>query len=312
MNTIHHLPMLNGLSASQIFLPPIWQLANLHDCHALTIYEYLCTKFHHITQAQLKKRFDNRLVFAQTHDGFVALSIDDKYIHYHNQHIHYYRMVDHEVIVPFAHKIINENERFIVVDKPHFLTISPSGNYVQQTLLTRLKEQFNNPDITPIHRLDKETAGLILFCKKKAYRATYQTLFANHQIKKTYHAIAKYDQTLHFPLSLSLHMTRGNPFYTMVVTNQKPNSHTHINLLMHNQHYGKYQLMPTTGKLHQLRVHLNHLGIPIQNDPLYPTICHKKMDDFSHPLQLLAKSLEFTDPISNEHYYFNSTQDLFL
>ncbi len=305
------LPMLDGVTASQLFLPPMHQLHHANECY--TVFDYFCDTFNHISKAQLMTRFENKLIFAKTNQGFLALSINDKYMDYHNSHIYYYRFIDDEIIVPFEHTIIYENERFIVVDKPHFLTMSPSGNYVSQTLLTRLKKQFNNPDLTPIHRLDKETSGLVLFCKNKEHRGAYQSLFATQKVKKYYHAIAKYNPELNFPMTLDLYMTRGNPFYTMTIKdNHAPNSHTHIDILEYNQHYAKYQLTPTTGKLHQLRVHLNHLNIPIKNDSYYPTVNHKKMDDFSKPLQLLAKHLEFIDPISNQFYSFDSLKDLNL
>lgn len=312
MTIIHtQLPMLNGVTASQLFLPPIHQIACANNDY--TVLDYLCHSFHHLDKAQIIKKFEDGLIFAKINNGFLPLSINDYYKDYQNTHIYYYRFIEHEVIVPFEHKIIYENDCFVVVDKPHFLTMSPSGNYVSQTLLTRLKQQLNNPDLTPIHRLDKDTAGLVLFCKNKKHRGAYQSLFADQKIKKHYHAIAKYDADLLFPMTLNLYMTRGNPFYTMMIQdNHKPNSCTHIEILEHNKNYAKYQLTPITGKLHQLRVHLNYLNIPIKNDAYYPTVRHKSMDDFSNPLQLLAKHIEFIDPICNRLYCFDSEQVLNL
>jgi tRNA pseudouridine32 synthase/23S rRNA pseudouridine746 synthase len=132
-------------------------------------------------------------------------------------------------------------------------------------------------------------------------------------VQKIYHAIAAYRAELHFPQILQLHLEKGQPFYTMQINSEKPqNSETLIALLEHNQHYAKYQLKPKTGKQHQLRVHLNYLGIPILNDPFYPVVAHKADDDFEQPLQLLAKEIYFIDPVLNQEMHFNSKFKLTL
>ena len=218
-----------------------------------------------------------------------------------------------ETPVPFAHEIIYENTHIMAVDKPHFLTVSPAGSYVRQTLLTRLKATTGNAELTPIHRLDRDTAGLILFSKKADTRHLYQALFAHQRIRKIYHAIAPTHPDLTFPLTLSLHLTRSNPFYTMQVDDTKAaNTHTQIALIKHHGALAKYELQPSTGKLHQLRVHMAHLGIAIHNDPYYPNIHHRADNDFSAPLQLLAKSLYFSDPISGETLSLHSRRMLLL
>ena len=214
--------------------------------------------------------------------------------------------------MPFLHQILFENEHLLVVDKPHFLTMSPTGQYVQETLLVRLKKQTQNEHLTPIHRLDRETAGVVLFSKQPETRAVYQQLFAERQVQKTYHAIAPYQADLPLPCTVQLRMEKGEPFYLMHVVAGTPNSKTEIRLLEHNQNWAKYELMPTTGKQHQLRVHLNSLGIAIKNDPFYPILQHKQADDFSAPLQLLAKHLSFFDPISLQQFHFSAQQELTL
>ena len=201
----------------------------------------------------------------------------------------------------------------LVIDKPHFLTISPTGQYVQETLLVRLKKQTGNEFLTPIHRLDRETAGVVLFCKRPQSRGIYQQLFADRQVNKIYHAIAAYKAELKFPQNLKLYLDKGTPFYTMqVITHTKTNTETKIELIEHNHSWAKYCLTPTTGKQHQLRVHLNHLGIPIKNDPFYPIVQHKADDDFSQPLQLLAKQISFIDPLTKQEMVFNSQLELTL
>ena len=224
----------------------------------------------------------------------------------------YYRFLAHEIEVPSQHEILFENDHFLVVDKPHFLTISPTGQYVQQTLLVRLKKQTGIEHLTPIHRLDRETAGLVMFSKCIHSRGLYQQMFADRQVQKTYHAIAPFNRELNFPHSVKLHMQKGEPFYTMQVLDKAPNSETEILLLEHDATWAKYELKPETGKQHQLRVHLNFLGLPIKNDPFYPKVVHKADDDFSQPLQLLAKHLSFKDPITQQLMQFSSNFELTL
>lgn len=292
-------PMINGVSASQVYLPTTYQYA--------TIYEFLCDTFKHICAQEWQQRIVNHLVLDAT---LTPITLQQPYVG--NQHLFYYRFLPKEIHVPFAHQILFENNALMVVDKPHFLTISPTGQYIQETLLVRLKHQTQNEDLTPIHRLDRETAGVVLFCKKPEYRAIYQQLFAQHQIKKTYHAIAPYNSTITFPKTIKNYMCKGEPFYTMTIADGEPNSETYIQILEYNQHFAKYELFPKTGKQHQLRVHLNTLGIPIKNDSFYPHVLHKPDHEFEHPLQLLAKKIEFTDPLTQELMSFSSHYNLTL
>ncbi|WP_441366644.1 pseudouridine synthase [Acinetobacter lwoffii] len=293
-------PMLNGVSASKVFLPA-------SPDASLTVFAYLCTQFAHIAADEWQSRFNEGLVYdaqgnqLNTESPFQA-----------NSHCFYYRFLAHEVHVPFQHQILFENEHFMVVDKPHFLTMSPTGQYVQETLLVRLKKQTGNEHLTPIHRLDRETAGVVLISKCVESRGLYQQLFATRQVQKTYHAIAAYQPDLKFPLITRLRMEKGQPFYIMHVLDGTPNSETAIDLLEHNTEWAKYELKPHTGKQHQLRVHLNHLGIPIRHDPFYPQVAHKAEDDFSAPLSLLAKHIQFIDPITQRSMNFSSHLELTL
>ncbi len=293
-------PMRDGVTASKVFLQKTNQTFK-------TVFEYLTVQFPHISKNEWQQRFDDLLIIdmngqcLNTNSPFQA-----------NTHIYYYRFLAHEVHVPFQEKILFENDDLLVVDKPHFLTISPTGQYVQETLLVRLKKFTNNPDLTPIHRLDRETAGIVLFSKRPETRGVYQQMFAERKVNKIYHAIAPYHSNLEFPYSLSLRMDKGEPFYTMQVIEGKINSHTDIDILEHNSQWAKYLLKPSTGKQHQLRVHLNWLNIPIKNDPFYPTVCHKDDADFLQPLQLLAKEIHFTDPVTMQNYSFYSKFELTL
>lgn len=294
--------MLHGVSASKVFIP--LQPKEIFK----SVYDFLCSHFPHISPSEWQQRFNDGLVFsAQGH----LLELNSPY--QPNTHIFYYRFLAHEISVPFEHTILFENDDLLVVDKPHFLTMCPTGKYVQETLLVRLKQQTGNEDLTPIHRLDRETAGVVLFCKRPESRGIYQTLFAKREVYKVYYAIAAYNPLIKLPQKLSLCLEKGEPFYTMRVNpNGRVNSETLIECLAHHQKWAKYRLSPSTGKQHQLRLHLSFLNIPIKNDPFYPVVQHKPEDDFSSPLQLLAKELSFFDPITQSPMHFKSHYELDL
>ena len=293
-------PMIDGVSASKVFLPKMKPAP-------ATVYQYLCQQFGHIESAEWQQRFNDGLIYDAL--GRI-LNLNSEYIE--NSHVFYYRFLAHEIQVPFEHEILFENEHLLVIDKPHFLTISPTGQYVQETLLVRLKKQSGNEFLTPIHRLDRETAGVVLFSKQPSTRAIYQEMFAQRQVNKTYHAIAPFHADLTFPCHTRYRMEKGQPFYTMQVVEGQINSETEIDLIEHDAVWGKYELKPITGKQHQLRVHLNSLGIAIKNDPFYPVVQHKREDDFSAPLQLLAKHIRFNDPITFQDMQFSSNFELTL
>ncbi len=293
-------PMIDGVSASKVFLPKISPAPT-------SVYQYLCQQFPHIAADEWQQRFADSLIYDALGN---VLSFDSDYIE--NSHVFYYRFLAHEIHVPFEHEILFENEHLLVIDKPHFLTISPTGQYVQETLLVRLKKQTGNEFLTPIHRLDRETAGVVLFSKQVSTRAIYQDMFAQRQVKKIYHAIAPFHADLTFPCYTRYRMEKGEPFYTMQVVEGKINSETEIHLIEHDSVWAKYELKPITGKQHQLRVHLNSLGIAIKNDPFYPEVQHKREDDFSAPLQLLAKHIRFNDPVTFQEMEFSSKFELTL
>lgn len=293
-------PMINGVNASQVYLPKLTE-------QPVSLFHFLCEQFPHISIDEWQQRFDDRLILDMQGNALNSSAAFQQ-----NTHIFYYRFLAHEVHVPFQEKILFENNDLMVIDKPHFLTISPTGQYVQETLLVRLKKTTNNPDLTPIHRLDRETAGIVLISKQPATRGVYQQMFAERKVQKLYHAIAPYRETLTFPREISLRMEKGQPFYTMQVVDGIANSQTAIEIIEHDQYWAKYQLKPLTGKQHQLRVHLNSLGIPIKHDPFYPEVMHKTEDDFSQPLQLLAKQIEFIDPVTQQEMCFCSEHELTL
>ncbi|MBX9848116.1 MAG: pseudouridine synthase [Rhodocyclaceae bacterium] len=231
--------------------------------------------------------------------------------------IWYYREVPQETPVPFDEVILHRDEHLLVVDKPHFLATIPGGRYLRETLLARLRSKLSLPELTPIHRLDRETAGLVLFCIHPPSRGAYQQLFEQRSVSKVYEAIAPHRPDLSLPLVHRSRLvesgkegdTSSTQFFTMREVTGEPNSETRVDLLAQRGDVAKYQLEPHTGRKHQLRAHMLSLGIPIQNDPWYPFVSVDK-EDFSQPLQLLARSVTFTDPLSGELRCFESQRQL--
>ncbi len=267
---------------------------------------FLCARFAHIPAKTWRSRLEKGEVF--DHRG-CPHTLDSPYPA--NRRIWYYRETEQEVEVPFEADILYRDARLVVADKPHFLACIPGGRHVQQTLLTRLRSQLDLPALTPIHRLDRETAGVMLFCADPGCRAGYQTLFQSRQVAKEYEAIARFDQNLALPRTHQSLLREEPGGFVMREIAGTPNSETRIELLAQHGQWGRYRLLPHTGRKHQLRAHLAALGIPIRNDPWYPHLLDDKAaDDFSAPLQLLARAIRFTDPYSGKTQCFSSTRQL--
>jgi len=224
--------------------------------------------------------------------------------------IFYYRELEGEASIPFREHIIYQDEHILVAEKPHFLPVIPSGRFLRETLLVRLRKQFQLEDLVPLHRLDRETAGVVLFSVNSKTRSHYTSLFQHRKIRKVYEALAPTPSGFHFPMTRRSRIVRGEPFFRMKETDGDANSETRIELLENRDSVSHYQLIPVTGKKHQLRVHLSASGIPIINDSLYPHISVRDDDDFSRPLKLLAKSISFQDPLTGRERYFESETTL--
>ena len=225
--------------------------------------------------------------------------------------IYYYRALAAEPRIPFDEVVLFQNEFLVVADKPHFLPVIPSGRYVQETLLVRLKRKLGLAALSPIHRIDRETAGLVVFTVQAATRGRYQNLFLDHAIEKHYEAIAPARPELTLPLVYRSRLEE-NPERFMQVREVAgpPNAETRLALLETRGAWARYGLTPVTGRKHQLRAHCAALGIPICHDQIYPVHLPENTDDYRRPLQLLAKSLAFTDPISGEALRFTSARTL--
>lgn len=220
--------------------------------------------------------------------------------------IFYYRELENEKTIPFVEQVLYQDDHILVADKPHFLPVVPSGKFLHETLLVRLRKQLATEALAPIHRLDRETAGVVLFSLNPKTRGHYTSLFRNRQVRKVYEALAPTLKDSGFATTRRSRIVRGEPFFRMKEVPGEANSETHITSCKNLGDITLYQLLPRTGKKHQLRLHLAALGIPIINDKFYPTVTPLDDDDFSRPLKLLAKSISFQDPLTGRQHNFES------
>jgi len=224
--------------------------------------------------------------------------------------IYYYREVESETRIPFDEHILYQDEHILVADKPHFLPVVPAGRFLHETLLVRLKRKVGLERLVPVHRLDRETAGVVLFSLNPATRGVYVSLFRERKVKKVYEALARTLPGLSLPLTRRSRVVAGEPFFRMREVEGEPNSETHIDVAERLNGVSLYRLSPVTGRKHQLRLHLSALGIPIVNDRLYPEMRAAGDDDFSNPLKLLARSVSFPDPLTGRQRHFESGRKL--
>ena len=224
--------------------------------------------------------------------------------------LYYFRALATEPRIPFEAVILWQDEHLLVVDKPHFLPVVPSGKYLQETVLIRLKNALGLDALSPIHRIDRDTAGLVLFSKQVASRSAYQELFRTRQVDKTYECIAPWNADLPWPLTRQSRIVPSAHFMQQTEVSGVPNALTHITPIEVQGPLARYALKPVTGQRHQLRVHMAALGLPIVNDGIYPTLTSEGSADYNQPLQLLAQSIAFTDPINGEPRAFESARKL--
>ena len=229
-----------------------------------------------------------------------------------HKRVYYYRAVPDEPRIPFDEVILFQDEQLVVVDKPHFLPVVPSGGYLNETVLVRLKQKLGIDTLVPVHRIDRDTAGLVMFSKLPATRAAYHALFSQRSVKKTYEAIAPWQGDLALPLTRSSRIVEAGHFMLQHEVSGPPNAVTEIDVIEVQGALARYRLNPVTGKRHQLRVHMAALGLPLVGDGLYPTLTPEGQIDYANPLQLLARSIEFTDPISGQPRRFESERRLTL
>jgi tRNA pseudouridine32 synthase/23S rRNA pseudouridine746 synthase len=227
--------------------------------------------------------------------------------------VYYYRTIDAEVRIPFDEQVLFQDEQLLVVDKPPFLPVTPTGKYLQESLLVRLKRKLKLDDLVPLHRIDRSTAGLVLFSVRPETRGAYQAMFPERRIVKHYEAVVPWPPGVSsVPGTYRSRLVDDEHFMRVKEEAGEPNSETRIVVKEAAGGRALLDLSPVTGRKHQLRVHCMALGMPIVNDPIYPTLLPQGSDDFDKPLQLLAKSVAFQDPVSGELRSFMSPRSLSL
>ncbi|MEU6068231.1 MULTISPECIES: RluA family pseudouridine synthase [Streptomyces] len=239
-------------------------------------------------------------------DG-LAVAADAPYVP--GMYVWFHRELAAEMPVPFPLTVVYRDAHVIVADKPHFLATTPRGSHVTETALARLRRELDVPELSAAHRLDRLTAGLVLFIVRPEERGAYQTLFRDRLVRKEYEAVAPYDPALALPRTVRSRIVKERGVMAAREVEGEPNAVTRVELLEHREddRLGRYRLTPGTGQTHQLRVHLNALGVPILGDPLYPEVTGPvPAGDFRRPLQLLARRLEFTDPVTGVEHRFSS------
>ena len=294
------IPTRNGVGASRVSLPVgPWP----------TVLDFLLERMPDISRDEWLHRFANDLVLNED-----AQPVQATQAYTPRTKLYYYRHIANEPVLPEKASIVFEDEHLIVADKPHFMPVTPAGRYVQQSLLVQLKHLTGHDDLVPLHRIDRETAGLVMFGKRRQDRDAYHALFRDKEMHKVYEAVAAFNPALTLP---RVHISRLQPdelFFRTQEVDGEPNSETRISLLKVEGARALYQLEPVSGKRHQLRVHMMALGLPLEGDQFYPTVLRgpDAEEDFSKPLQLLAKSVAFTDPVTGEAREFHSALRLSL
>lgn len=294
------LPLKDGVAPSYLWLPP-------EPWSELLI--FLCARFPAVSEQAWRQRMARGEV---VNSAGMAMTAQTPYRR--GECIFYYRELEGgEIEMPFEEQILHQDEHLLVVDKPHFMPVIPTGRYLHQSLLVRLKKRLGLAALTPIHRLDRETAGVIIFSLNPASRGAYQSLFQQRAMDKTYEALAGMLEGCTFPFVHCSRLVEADQFFLMREVAGTPNAQTHIDLMERRGQLGLYRLHPVTGRKHQLRVHMAALGIPIVNDRFYPQPCPAgAVDNYEAPLQLLARSIAFSDPLSGAVRYFESQRALSL
>ncbi len=297
-----NLPTKHGVGPSCVTLPKgVW----------LTFEDFLSHRFPRIALDEWIARMSRGEVLDEQGKAIRPYSVYQQ-----NSKLYYYRSLPFEFPIPFEEGVVYQDDLIVVADKPHFLPVTPSGRFLQESLLVRLKRKLGITTLSPAHRIDQDTAGLVLFTTQPQTRNDYQSLFRHRTVEKRYEAIAPQLESLTLPTVVRSRLAQGPSFMQMHEVEGAPNAETRIELLETRNGRARYALHPVTGHKHQLRAQMSALGIPIMNDRIYPHL-HPELPlgehpDFSKPLQLLAKSLSFTDPVTGQPRYFESTRCLTL
>lgn len=290
------LPQRHGLDAARLKLPA--------EGPWLTVRDHLVERLPRVDPARIDAMFHERRFVGV--DG--PLAVDAPFAP--GAFVWFHRDLPDEVPVPFEIDVVHRDDGILVVHKPHFLATIPRGKHVLQTALVRLRRDLGLPHLSPAHRLDRATAGLLLFVIRPELRGAYQWLFLHRRVHKEYEAVAPFDASLELPRTVRSRIVKQRGVIPAEQVPGEPNAETRVELLEHRDGLGRYRLLPRTGRTHQLRLHMSTLGVPILGDRIYPVVQETALDDFTQPLQLQARVLEFVDPISREPRRFESTGDL--
>ena len=289
----------DGVHASCVVLPGkgAWPL----------VLDYLAERFTRISRADWAERMDAGDVLDTERQTVPASAPFQP-----NLRLYYFRWQPEEAPIPVQETVLYQDEHLLVADKPHFLPVIPSGKYVRETLLVRLRTRLGLEHISPIHRIDRDTAGLVLFSLQPATRDAYQRLFRERRIDKTYLAVAPWNPTLRWPLRRETRIGEASHFMQQTEVDGPPNALTFIEPVRVDGAHALYRLHPVTGQRHQLRVHMAALGLPIEGDGIYPDLLPECAPDYQRPLQLLAHAIAFDDPLSGQRRSFTSQRSLRL
>jgi tRNA pseudouridine32 synthase/23S rRNA pseudouridine746 synthase len=324
------LPMLNGVSASCVATPPTPRGGAAPWTRML---EFLAQRFPKVSPAAWAERMARGEVLDEA-----GLPLRPQSPYRGGQRVFYYRWLDDEPPWPFdpdtqlsrqaapgtaphgrdlhssfVERVLWRDDHLLVVDKPHFMSVSPGGRHVQQSLLARLRRTLGLSELTPLHRLDRETAGVMLLSIQPNSRDAFQALFRQRRVFKAYHAVAPWHARHSWPQVVHNRLEESKAFMQMHEARGEPNALTRIQPLQVDERRGLalYALEPLTGKKHQLRAHMAGLGLPIVNDTLYPVLQPpSSQPDFQRPLQLLAHRLAFSCPITGQAREFVSQLQL--
>ncbi|MCP3671012.1 MAG: pseudouridine synthase [Gammaproteobacteria bacterium] len=277
-----------------------------------SVLEFLIRRFPGITPSVWLQRIQDGKVLW---DDNTTIAEDSAYMP--QRRILYYREVEQEPPIPGNETILYQDENLLVADKPHFLPVIPNGIYVNQCLLYRLRKHTGMDDLTPIHRIDRWTAGVVIFSTNPKTRNQYHNMFSQGQVSKLYHGVARIPSSLKQETSklptewqVENRLAKGKPRFRMEVRPGEVNARSRIKCIAVHNGMGMFHLHPLTGKTHQLRLHMSGLGMPLLNERYYPELQPKSADNFDQPLQLLAKQLQFIDPITSRKMSFSSSRDL--
>ncbi len=270
------------------------------------ILDFLVQRFPRVGQAVWEQRILEGKVLDEA-----GTPITPATLYIPQQRLFYFREVAEEPVIPLPEKIIFQNDELLVACKPPFLPVTPSGPYINECLLNRLRTTTGNSNLVPLHRIDRETSGLVLFSMNKETRGRYANLFVTGQIEKTYAALAEVAQRPEeSDWLVGNRLEKAEPWFRMQVAPGVVNARSRIKLVACKNNLAHFRLYPLTGKQHQLRLHMSGLGLSIMNDRYYPELLAKQADDLENPLQLLAKRVHFTDPVSGQEMQFESERKL--